>query len=343
MKAADILEVAPDMLYNNAPKKFVDISPILKARNYPLGRLTPAAVLPYWVGSALCGLPLIIGEWQFYVNTKRLMAKHLVVEKAWTFEDMLATLAEAHGGYRERNAVFAGTGWGNYGLWGAFVLGLGGTLSAGGRVHLSGAVDAATRLVDIARRYRWSPDAGSNPQNNGWWTFYQYGFSGQVENALFAFLQPMTVYPGWFTQGTMALVPTEFPRMPMGSVVPAYGGSGLAVSPYSRSADAAVDFMLWLYEDAQQRILAEEGWPPVIAGAAGTAIWSKVNGQLPAYWVKFSQNGYVDIASELSNGTGANVNQIQAYVAAACTDMYAGASVEGELGRLEKRLNALVT
>lgn len=31
---------------------------------------------------ALCGLPLILGEWQFYVNTKRLMAKHLVVEKA---------------------------------------------------------------------------------------------------------------------------------------------------------------------------------------------------------------------------------------------------------------------
>ncbi len=107
------------------------------------------------------------------------------------------------------------------------------------------------------------------------WDFYTHGFSGALRNALFAFLQPVRIYPGTVPQGLLRFTPSPFPLLPVRHVVPAYSGSGLAVSPYTKHLDLAVSALTWLYQPKQQAIIATRGWPPVVSSLLHT-VWPAV-------------------------------------------------------------------
>jgi len=341
-RSGDLLDVTPPEIHNVAKRNFLDLTPLLAAQNFPLASLLPSAVADYQEGSGLRALPLILGEWQFYVNTPLLHHLGLAVPAQWTWMDMVDALAVAVGrGSAPSSVLVGGTGWGHYALWGAFVLGLGGSLASGGHLDLTGAVAATTHLVSAARRYGWHPDQASNPSNVQWWDFYGHGFGLTDADALFSFLQPARIYPGRIAPGVSTLATVPFPRLPAGPVVPAYKGSGLGLSPYARHPDLAVEALLWLYRPAQQRILAEQGWPPVVVKVA-EQIWPGLEGTLPDFWAKFDSAGYTDIFNLLTGGRPTNEFEVDLAVGAACQAMYVGADVAGELADLQQKLDPLV-
>ena len=337
-QTGDVLDISTEEIHNAAKRNFLDLTPLLSAQNFPVSSLLPSAVAGYRQGAALRGLPLVLGEWQFYVNAPRLHQLGIAQPASWTFANMVDALAVAVAKGSAPDAVLvAGTGWGDSALWGAFVQGLGGALTAGGSLDLSGAVAATTRLVSIARRYGWHPDPDSNPTNLQWMNFYGHGFAQAAESALFAFLQPMRIYPGSVPRALQNLATTPFPLMPARDVVPAYAGSGLALSPDTKQPELAASALVWLYRPEQQGILASNGWPPVVLPIA-EATWPALQNAFPPYWAKFDAASYTDIFAELTAGQPTNAYLLDQTVAAACETMYAGADVAKELGQLQQKL-----
>lgn len=338
----DILDVTPGELRNMAARNFVALGPILTAQNFNAQTLMPNAVAAYRDGSALRGLPLIVGEWQFYTNPTALHKLGIRPPAAWTWRTMLHALDVAVAkGASATSVLVAGTGWGEYALWGALVLGLGGSLTSAGALDLSGAVAATTHLAAVARHAGWHPDPQSNPDNGPWWDFYLSGFSGAAGSALFAFLQPMRIYPGSVPPALAHLPTVAFPRLPVRPVVPAYRGSGLAISPDCRRPELAGAVLAWLYQPAQQRLLASRGWPPVVLPVA-RKVWPRVDAALPAFWAKFDPARYVDVFYLLTRGLPTNEFLLNQAVATACQAIYDGAPVRTELLALQRQLTRLI-
>jgi len=340
-QSGDILDISTGEINNAAKQNFLDLRPLLTAQDFPLSSLLPSAVAAYAQGSALRALPLVLGEWQFYVNAPRLAELGVAVPARWEWQDVVNALAVAVGrGSVPSSVLVAGTGWGDPNLWGAFVQGLGGRLTAGGTVDLSGAVAATTELVHLARGYGWHPDADSNPANLQWGDFYSSGFAKTAASALFAFLQPMRIYPGMVPGALQRLPTTPFPLLPARDVVPAYSGSGLALSPYTTSPQLAAEALTWLYQPEQQQILATNGWPPVVLQLAEQS-WPTLQDHFPGYWAKFDAAGYTDVSYELTGGRPANSFDLGQTVEEACAAMYGGADVATELGKLQEQLRGL--
>lgn len=185
---------------------------------------------------------------------------------------------------------------------------------------------ATTRLVSVARGCGWHPDPESNCNNPHWSDFYTGGFLRSAGDALFAFLQPMRIYPGRVPPALRSLPTAAFPRMPARDVVPAY--SGLALSPYATDPELATQVLLWLYEPRQQRLLAAHGWLPVVEAVA-QQVWPTLRGAMPPFWAKFDAPGYTDVQEQITAGRPTNPIALSIAVEDACQALYGGASRRG--------------
>jgi ABC-type glycerol-3-phosphate transport system substrate-binding protein len=338
----DIVDIAPGEIYNNAAQNVLDLRPVLSEVNFPIGSLLPSAVDDYRQGSALRGLPLIVGEWQFYVNEPVVAALGIRASGRWTWSEMVDALAVAKTKKSGLSSgLIGGTGWGDVNLWGAFVQGLGGSLTSGGHLALSGAVAPTEKVVAVARSCGWQPNPWSNLQNRQWRDFYSGGFSNSATSAIFAFLQPARIYTSEVPTALRTLPTSPFPLMGSRDVVPAYSGSGLAISPFVAQPERVAEALIWFYAPEQQQLLADNGWPPVVTDIA-MRVWPNLQDRFPSDWPKFDAGGYTDIVAQITGGRPVNSFDVEEAVANACQTMYQGGDIESTLLALESQLETII-
>lgn len=289
-KQADIVTARGVRSGTSAPLR--PLFPYLKQSHINLGELVvPLRAFEDYRG-ILRGLPLIVGEVQFYVNSRAVHAAKVPVKPAITFSG-IRQLTEF---VRQRSSrplrLIGGMGWGSLNFWAAFVRASGGqVLDANGLIDLSGSLDATASLVALARAARWDPSHLS-PK------FAREGFDGTA--ALFAFYQPWTIGMAG-KRGQLAVQSMRPDRFPSGisHVVPAFGDPvGLGISQHSQHPDQAAQVLAWLYRERQQRLLANMGVPPVIKSAPLSARWRTLQASNPSL-PRFDLSGYFDFQSML--------------------------------------------
>lgn len=269
----------------------VDLTPYLHRANFDPGSLVPEALPP---SARVCGkivwMPLRLTEIQFYANDRLLRALHALPAGPWTLAHLVAAL-QAHAAAASLRAAPAvlGLGWGDLRLWGAFVVGLGGGFTRQGRLDLGAAAAATATLAGIGRRCGWSAgDSGDALLLE----FERRGFSGaRTGGSLFALLPP-----GVPVGGTAA---RAFPVLPRRAAVPAWQGTALFVQPHYAAPGHLVRFGLWLYQPAQQRLLAGAGVPPLLRDQGLRAFWHGLQGTRSGALERFSFSGYTDVAELL--------------------------------------------
>ena len=304
----------------------LDLTKSLRASNVDLSSLVPGALSMFADQHGIRALPFALSEWQFYVNAPALQALGLTPPATWTLDEVIAALAAASQKPRAI-APMIGVGWGNVSLWGAMVLGMGGALDT-----QAGAVDLAGAVAPTKEMLGW-PRLGWNPTGKFWLP----PFSGpRAQDGLFGF------YGAWTVDGTTALqgVPiSPFPTLRARALVPSYLNTALGISARSQRPDEAASFLLWLYQPAQQQLLAAQGIPPVVTDPAVVAFWQQQQQQRKPSTPIFLMDEYVDVFARLPPGISSD--RYQTLFNGAFDRMVAGADVAAELHNLQNAINAL--
>ncbi len=310
--AGDVLGVDSN---TGADPNMVPLGPYLKDANFSLTSLVGSSTDVFLAANGEpVALPLGLSEIQFCVNHKALRNLGIPLPVQWSLNDMKAALdlALQRGPLTRTAPLIAGLTWVDVRLWGAFVLGLGGSLPGYGKpganvqsilrsINLSGAVAATGELLDFARRYQWAPPSSDNtifvPAS-----FPLRGFVGPFSNTLFAFMSPPNPGPipsAVVKEAFLQLPASSFPLLGKRRVVPSWVTQALAVSPYSKQPRSAIDFILWLYQPTQQRMLADVGIPPVVNDQELRAYWSQARSIATGLAPAFDPDGFVDVVGEL--------------------------------------------
>ncbi len=261
---ADVGQLSGDGEEPGGLAPYVNIAPLVRQANFDLGRLLPSAVQAFAFGGDLFGLPLLCVPYVLMTNTTLLGSAGVAhpADQPWTLAQIESAVAAARASANipASAQLISGSLWTDVRLWGAFVLGLGGALTGpGGVLDFRGAatVAATRRLVALATAANWVGLDG-DPAAAG----FVYGsFKGGTAETLFA-IEPDFPAPG-FPVGVIG-PQNRFPLLPHDALIPAYQTSGLAVPKHSKQAEVAVEFLLWLYEDNQQRLLMSAGVPPIV-------------------------------------------------------------------------------
>jgi ABC-type glycerol-3-phosphate transport system substrate-binding protein len=345
------------------------LGPILRTANFNAKALLPGAVAAFadFKGN-LAAFPLMLGEVQCYINQTALADMGLPTALPWTIERMETAVIVA----RQQNAtshspLVVGCGWSDVNMWSAWVKALGGSVTwRVGGVDLRGSIEATRRLVSFAQVARWDPFPtfrSGTPAGD----FVQYGFARGAADALFAFTTPTyfsglprsglnshvagstTLKPLLAGSGTLHTVP--FPSSYGASPAPAVDAVGLVLTASSTRGALAAQFMSWLYEPAQQRLLAGIGFPPVVSDPDTQAYWIRLQGDsalTTGGW--FDPSRYWDVvplmpAEDLGSWTSA-VTSTQGPggvvihdFGLVCTEMYRGQDVAHAMATFQKALD----
>lgn len=308
-----------------------DLTADLNARNFNSARFRPSAIAPFQMSTqGIRALPLVLSEWQFYVNAPGMRAVGMAMPATWTWGDVIQALGLATV-LPHPAPVVTGEGWGNISLWGAFVLGMGGTFTRGDRVDLSGAVDATRQLVEWVKNTGWKPDPGVTMPP----------FAGPRANSLFGFYEPWTI--AYQPSPDFVRLPiSPFPRLPIRDVVPAARSFGLAVSPYCAHPQLAMEFLLWLYSPDQQRLLASQDIPPVISDPDVMAYWAHTQSVRPQNMPVFDLDQYTNVLAALPPA-GWQSAKYQPLFTPAFKRMMHGSDVGTELEGVQKQIDAMLS
>lgn len=273
---ADVAEATGDGMLWNGPSSFVNLSPLLHQANFDLGRLIRSGVQAFSIGGDLFGLPLVSNPFVTMVNTALL--QHLGIThpagQPWTLAQMRAAVATARASSAVPSSaqIINGYPWTDIRLWGAFVLGLGGTLTGpdGALAFDSRAcLDATAALIDLATAANW-PGRQGGPSGS---RLVYHNFSGASAQTLFA-IEPDFPNP----DGSVGVTGPEnrFPLMPSNPLIPAYQTYGLSVPARATNPLLALEFILWLYAPSQQQLLLSSGIPPVVTDQPALHVqWSQ--------------------------------------------------------------------
>jgi len=330
-------------------------APRLKESNFDFGVIAPGLRGLFTDAQGRpAGFPFAVGEVQFYVNMARLHRLRVQTAGVWTFDRMEVAVEAANAADpTSGSTLVAGIGWSDPNTFAVFVDGLGGGLFG---PKASVGASAVARFASFARNARWSPLASRAPGSPAT-DFAVQGFGGAAANALFAFVPAWNVdnrNMGIWTKakvgyavkdvsaqclaaGMCTLNPLPFPTLPLASRVPAVPAQGLALHPMSKNPLLAIEFIKWLYEPAQQRLLMPFGLPPVIGDPSTVQTWKRVTTR--ATIPKFNGPGYLDVTQDLpvvGNGyseySGGPLVQF-------CQTLYGGGTVATALPELQNALS----
>ena len=193
------------------------------------------------------------------------------------------------------------------GLWSAFAIGFGGTLTKDGRFYLTAAatVDGLGRLVDLARRFG-APHVTDGAPTSGAQSAVLSGCpvgAGAYGMWFAPYVPPLHLSFGLPGLGRVDCARWQWarmPRFPVSPVIPTVvSGLGLARSvptrkpgrvttapstgTVARHVTAATSFLLWLYQSQAQTRLRSAGFVPVSASpAAQSPFWADASANVRA-------------------------------------------------------------
>jgi ABC-type glycerol-3-phosphate transport system substrate-binding protein len=347
-RAGDIIGVPSSV---GPDPDMVPLGPYLKGHNVSLDSFVGASAKAFLLDGTPFALPIALSEIQFAVNHSALRRLGFPAPASgWSVDTMAAAIKTAirrNGPYGPSSPPpIVGITWADVRIWGAFVIGAGGSLPGylGNKdstsvfrfIDLNGALTATETAVAFARECQWAP-----PQPPPWSifpdNFPQRGFTGPYTNSLFAFLPPAALgvnVPVSLSRDLFVTLPSEhFPTL-WGNrrVIPAWTTQGLSISPASRNKSAAADLLLWLYNPSQQRALASAGVPPVLDDQGLLDYWHLLQSRTMLPGRRFDFNGYLDVIAELpvlGANMPASINYDSALIPA-LAQAYAGQTSVGQ-------------
>ena len=288
----DLLEVVDARMPLGKDLPLLPLRAYLQAGNLDMTQLLPGSLTPFTDSTGtLVGLPVVLSEIQFYVNTALLQASGFKEPGRWTWDDLLAAAGALPAA---TPPLVTGQGWATApNIWGAMVIGLGGTLlGAHGQIDLSGAAGAAQQMLDGCRTLGWDP--GGTAGN-----LYADGFSGTEAGALFDFDQPWSAFSTGGPRCAMCqLSPRAFPSFGSRDIAPAWPPIGLGISAASKHPDQAAAFLQWLLQPAQQRLLVSSAVAPVLQAPDVVSFWNTALAGNPR-WPRFDPAAYFDLTTYL--------------------------------------------
>ena len=311
----------------------------LRAMNADLSMWLPGAIEQFAISPGdFRGLPLLLSEVQFYVNTT-ILKKAGIVAAPTSADSLYAILTQANAKLATSNGLsrIVGLGWSDIRVWLAFVIGYGGTVSSR---DFNAAIPATEKLVSLARLARWDPGTPyADGADAGLVTFLSAGgFGGQDSAGVFSFMPPwyaLRYGEGWNAKAPPSKLPTSrFPTFPIKSLVPAYTSWGLGLTPHARHPTAAVRFIMWLYEKNQQQLLVSAGIPPVVKSRDLAASWHRIQATEESWMPKFYPQRYLNIEQALPSLHEYGSSGVAPLFSAAFRKMYDGADVASVLSQL---------
>jgi len=278
-------------------QQFEPIEGPLRATNFDPARLLSGSVAAFSPSGHIYGLPVSQAPRCLWWRTDAFAAAGLTApDPLWSladFESACATLQGLAAGGRLRNLEFAlGPMLGRYtvvdkhgqvvagfpgalesgGLWEAFALGFGGSVVDAGRFRLTGAqtLVGLARVVDIARPYSLPTAAAPIPAES------MAAFSDRYAMEFTAYSPPGGSTPPDLPRHDSRWKYVRLPVFPATPIIPtAYWGEGVTAGSAAPYTDAAARFLLWLFEQEPQALLAAADIPPVLADpAVQGAFWT---------------------------------------------------------------------
>lgn len=286
---ADVGEQWGDGMEISGLKPYLSIRQLVRQANFNLSVLPPSGVHAFEFAGDLFGLPLMTAPLILLVNTAILRKVGIAhpSNASWTLGEIQSAVAAARASKAVPSSasLIVGLPWTDVRIWGAFVLGLGGSLTdARGTLDFAGSpcIKATQVLAGLATAAKWSG--------------VQLTFA---PDALFTIQN----YPCLPRSMRTPIPGTRFPVLPNNPVIPAYETNGLTVPVHCQQPTLATEFILWLYEPNQQRLLMSAGVPPIVTNQpALQAEWARTapDGQRLAALLNPGQT--VDILGLLPQG-----------------------------------------
>lgn len=272
---ADVAGTEGDGMLIGGFGPYLDLVPLLRQAGFDTSRLLASAVRAFAAEDALLGLPLRCTPFVMMVNTPVLSVvgvRH-AQDEPWTWDQVRGAVAAARASPHipASAPLIGGAFWTDPRIWAAFVLGMGGTLTAGdGSLDLGGAacLRATAALIALATLARWP----GTSQPDGVWEVSS-SFAGLAAHTLFV-LEGDYQPPSTPVQANHP--ENRFPLLPVDPLIPVYQVDGLSVTVHAAQPALAMELILWLYEPAQQALLMAGGIPPVVADDPSLwALWSR--------------------------------------------------------------------
>ena len=295
-RAGDVLAVSGDGGEMGGGSAWPDLTARVREQNFDLASLVPSALGAFNRHGPLRGLPLRAVPFGMAVHPSvAALGVGPRPGQPWTWQDLgQAVQRAAKAQPPPGGPLISGMQWADVRIWGALVLGLGGQLTDGGAVAIDApsTVAATGQALDLALAARWpagqsSGDPSPTVEGRAGAPLFFLGSLGGVDS--------FGALPG----------AVRFPVLPADPVVPLAEVDGLALSPLCAEPDAAVTFMLWLYEPAQQRTLIGSGVPPMVPSPELQAAWTAASGRHPAQTAPYDVAHMVDILTLLPAVPGA--------------------------------------
>lgn len=146
------------------------------------------------------------------------------------------------------------------------------------------------------------------------------------------------------TKRTFQAAPSPFPKLPVQQLVPSMRLLwGMGLSKASAHPQEAIDFILWLYREAQQKLLASLGFPPVILNPTLQEFWQAAQRSHADAFPFFNYDGFVDIPALVPPSVvacGAGLRSVDNYefdLIKSLISIYQGASAQTVLSTLQTK------